>query len=374
MPADYDDDESDAVCTKCQKLVKNNDLALKCDGFCEKWYHIACTKIKSDMYKKISELEEHVLWMCNNCKKHMKNLKILMKCNNKIENDNSLDIEESLDSMKKDIQTIKNAITTKTYSEVLQGKKQDKPKNTSVIIKSKVNQDPLKTQREIQEKIKPNELKIGITKSHPNKQGNLLINCSNKEESEALKLAIERTMGDKYEIKMPNLRLPRVKIVNYNGNLKQADIEERIRNQNKWITEEDNFKITYIKHIKNKNTRTIFGECTAGLFHKMMEVKKLCIGWERYPIYEDLTVPKCYNCQGFYHKSIVCKSKMVCHICAGEHDGKTCENQEKKCKNCLISNTKYETKYDTGHAANDKNCPSYKYQLEIIKSKIDYKG
>lgn len=37
MSGDSDDDESDAVCIKCKKLVKSNHLALKCYGFCEKW-------------------------------------------------------------------------------------------------------------------------------------------------------------------------------------------------------------------------------------------------------------------------------------------------------------------------------------------------
>lgn len=72
-----------------------------------------------------------------------------MKWSKKIENENLLDIEQSLDSMEKDIQTIKYVITTKTYSEVLQGEKQDKQKSTGVIIQSKVKQNPMKTQREI---------------------------------------------------------------------------------------------------------------------------------------------------------------------------------------------------------------------------------
>lgn len=88
---------------------------------------------------------------------------------------------------------------------------------------------------------------------------------------------------------MSNLKLPRIKTVNYNGNLNKADLE----------VDDDNFKITYIKSVRTKNTQTILAECSLGLFHKMMNSKKIFIGWERYPIYEDLKVPQCYKCQYF---------------------------------------------------------------------------
>ncbi|KAG5871156.1 hypothetical protein JTB14_020190 [Gonioctena quinquepunctata] len=42
-----------------------------------------------------------------------------------------------------------------------------------------------------------------------------------------------------------------------------------------------------------------------------MNLKKLNIGWERYMAYEDLSIPKCYNCQGYFHKKLNCKEKMV---------------------------------------------------------------
>lgn len=63
----------------------------------------------------------------------------------------------------------------------------------------------MKTKRETGVNRDLNELIIGITKSHPNKQENLLINGSNKEEPEALKSVNKRSMGDKYGMKMSNL-------------------------------------------------------------------------------------------------------------------------------------------------------------------------
>lgn len=51
--------------------------------------------------------------MCNNSKKHIKNCKIIMKCNSKIVKEDLLDIEETIGSMKNDIKTIKLEISSK---------------------------------------------------------------------------------------------------------------------------------------------------------------------------------------------------------------------------------------------------------------------
>lgn len=65
------------------------------------------------------------------------------------------------------------------------------------------------------------------------------------------------------------------------------------------------------------------------------------------------------------------QQRKVCKICACEHDGETYQSKEKKYNYCIISNTKYKTQRNTEHSATDKNCSSYKRQLDIISSKIN---
>lgn len=105
---------------------------------------------------------------------------------------------------------------------------------------------------------------------------------------------------------------------------------------------------------------------------KSLTKKKLYIGWERCPVYEDISVPQCYNCCGYYHKNTNCNNKTVCGYCGGEHNKKECQKQVKKCNNCENANKKYKTDYAINHEADSKDCPSYKYHLQILKNKIDY--
>lgn len=103
-----------------------------------------------------------------------------------------------------------------------------------------------------------------------------------------------------------------------------------------------------------------------------MTVKKVYIGWERLPIYEDLSVLRCFNCQHYQHKTSECKKQVVCSYCAGEHNYKDCSKNNKKCINCENSNEKFKLKCDTNHEATDKGCPTYKHFLQRLINNTDY--
>lgn len=108
------------------------------------------------------------------------------------------------------------------------------------------------------------------------------------------------------------------------------------------------------------------------MYWKAINTKKMYIGWERYPVYEDIGLIRCYNCQEYNHKSNRCDNEAVCANCAEKHETKACNANDKKCVNCLNANLRFKTKYNTQHAAVDPNCPSTKYHIDILKSKIDY--
>lgn len=55
------------VCPGCKIGVKDSDKALQCDGFCDKWHHIACVGVESKDYKKIVDLKDIVKWICVAC-------------------------------------------------------------------------------------------------------------------------------------------------------------------------------------------------------------------------------------------------------------------------------------------------------------------
>ncbi|CAH1103833.1 unnamed protein product [Psylliodes chrysocephalus] len=112
----------------------------------------------------------------------------------------------------------------------------------------------------------------------------------------------------------------------------------------------------------NKNTSIIFIKYSPNFYHKAMNAQKFFMNWERYPIsspiYKDLSLPRCYNCQGYQYKSANCFKKIVCGKCSGEHDWNICNDDNKKCVDCVFANQQYSSGYDWNYEAPGPNCPS----------------
>lgn len=60
-------DGVDEVCPKCDKVVKNRDMALLCD-LCEFWYHISCEEVTKEAYRFLMRKDVSAIhWYCKRC-------------------------------------------------------------------------------------------------------------------------------------------------------------------------------------------------------------------------------------------------------------------------------------------------------------------
>lgn len=245
-----------------------------------------------------------------------------------------------------------------------------------LIIKPKKKQNADKIRSDIHKSINPAELKICINGTRNTKNGSLLVKCSNRSDIETLRKEMENKLDTDYEIQVSKMRKPRFKIIGYTKNteddLNYKLIESNIREQNDFIQTNDELQVTFVKKNRNDKTYTIYGDCSPPLFHKFMRMKKVFINWERYPVYEDISIQRCYNCQEFYHKNDACPNEKKCEYCSGSHSLKDCPKVQKKCTNCVKANAKFNLKYNVDHEASDSKCPAYEYLINILRSKIDY--
>lgn len=215
------------------------------------------------------------------------------------------EIKTEIKSLMTEIKSLKNdtdqyktkGLENNLYAQVLKsgsGKHNEENKGSlpSLIIKPKQKQKSEKTKNDLRNQIQPSQLKIGIKNMRETKQGGMVIKCSEKEDIKLLKRAAEDCLGKDYNIELPKLNLPKIKIVGYSGDKSLEELEDIIKQQNKWIEHEDKLKINYIRKNKGKHTSTIYSECSPELYWKMMDHKKLFIGWESCTIYENLTVTK----------------------------------------------------------------------------------
>lgn len=353
-------------CTSCRESVADDQFYV-CDS-CLGKVHKGCLNLTASEIKCMPLQKRLLLLICTECRKLLARLPYIIKV---------------LDEIKEDVEGLKQRNATqevvhpsRTYAGAVQGdgvgarggRVQNIP---TLIIKPKNNQDVKQTREEIYRNVNPAELKVGIKSLRTTKQGGVVVKCATERELNIFKEAVGETLGH-YEVKVPELKPPKIKIVGYTGQKTAEEIEDSIRRQNDWVGKDDKLKITYMKRRSEKNVMTIFAECSPGLFHTMMDVKRMYIDWERCVIYEDLSVTRCFNCQGFNHKNSTCKSRRACKICSGEHDSSDCQDKIKKCINCVTANSSYRKKYDVNHTADDASCQSYCYQVEMLKSKINY--
>lgn len=367
-------------CDVCKIKVKP---LFQCDT-CSKGICKSCGKLSASEVKVLELKGERMLrfdcFSCQEFKPHILLQKTVEDKNKIIESKEEIiallqQKIENLESKKGETSTL----NTLQYSDILKKTLNPTKPTTipSLIIKPKKQQSIEKIKEELRKKINPTELKISINSIKSTKNGNLLVKCQGKNDVDILKKVAEKKLND-YDIEVTKLKNPRFKITDYKINdkddLKAEIVEASIREQNHFIEPVDHIKITFFKLNKKSETYTIYGDCSAKVFHKIMVNKKLCIGWQRYPVFEDISIPRCFKCQGFFHKNNECPNEVSCEYCSEKHAAKECPKNQKRCINCLNANAKFNLKHNVNHTANEKTCPSFEHQIKIMKSKIDYDG
>lgn len=360
-------------CDECkEKLIKD---IFPCDT-CKITFCKSCAGLTASEVKVLQLKERVMTFHCKKCESLETTTLLQSTIKDKLTIISSKD--EIITLLKNRIDELEHSTTTlkKTYSQIAQtaitdNKKLEVKNLPSLIIKPKVKQNAETTSLELKAKINPSQLKVAIKNTRNTANGNIIIKCSNRNDLNILKLEAESKM-ENYDIQLTKMRKPRFVISGYNGDMQEILLEGCIREQNNFIDEEDEFKITYIKLNKKQNSKLIFGECSPELFHKLIKTKRIFIGWESCAVYEDLGIPRCYKCQEYYHKSDVCPNNMVCEICSNEHDMKNCPRNRKSCRNCMKTNEKFKLNYDINHTASDSNCPSYQYLVKVLRSRTDY--
>lgn len=363
------------VCSECELKIKELFL---CDG-CKRGLCKTCGYLTSSEVKVLQLRERVMLFHCTKCKK----FNTFMLLQNTIQDKSEIiaNKDEIINSLKKkihDMELYQKNLTPipMSYSSVTKKSIEENKKLVinnapSLVIKPKRKQKIEKTENDLRAKINPSEMEISIKSTRSTTNGNIIVKCHNRNDLETLKREADTKLSD-YEVQILKLRKPRIKIAAYTGNLDEDGLVRSLRKQNHFIDMNDELQVTYIRRNTKTNSSIIFMDCSPTLFHKLMDARKVYIGWERCPVYEDIRITRCFKCQEHYHKADVCKNAVVCEYCALDHDVRDCPKTRQLCNNCVKANNLYKTKYSTDHTTNDSNCPSYQYLINVLRSKIDY--
>lgn len=217
----------------------------------------------------------------------------------------------------------------------------------------------------IKKKVDIKNMEMGITKIRRGSNGTVILGCKTGEEIAKLKTTVQNKLGDNFKVTESLQMKPKLKIVYIDEEeWKRSDEEliNTIKKHNKsGIYEESNMRI--VKRVKNQSDRkgktegTIIIEVDERTNELILSQGKINIGWKRCPVFNHISVKRCFKCWGYHHIARNCIRNVVCHKCAGNHNSNECATNEKKCINCIYKNQTYNLKIKDDHNALSPDCP-----------------
>lgn len=260
-----------------------------------------------------------------------------------------------------------------TYADIIKGS------NTENVVIEPINkQDSDMTFIEVKKKVKIGKLGVGVDKLKKTQAGKIVVGCSDRKDREKLASELKKNMGQNYNIRVTDKKLPKVKIIDVDSDTLQqneeCEIIEMIKKQNGIITNKST-KMTIRKKMMGKNKNGIIIMEVDPDTHKLIIEKiKIKLDWNLCRVFDCVSVLRCYKCWGFNHFAQDCKSEPKCRKCSGNYLEKDCHESVKRCVNCVKMVMDYKLDgITTDHCANDLECECYKRALNRAQKTIDYK-
>ena len=189
------------------------------------------------------------------------------------------------------------------------------PKSFKLFVKSKANESTEYLKTLIKTKINPIDLKVGINSFKVLKNGQLLIESTNKTEMDIICKNINEKCGAEVEANVSKPRNPRIIIFNVPDEIIMENDIEAMTTQNPKIKEmgkELQPKFVFEDRKKNKN---MVLEISSGA-RKLILGKKLKIGWNMCNWDDYIKVSRCFKCCKYNHRVQDCKGRQTCPHCS----------------------------------------------------------
>lgn len=383
-------------CKVCKEVISDYSKVLVCKGKCNQSHHIECVGISDSQYNMIDDLRDVIVWICK------EDLLILNKCNTVMTscqhmNENFVnkdDIKNSEMKILREINKLQQKVNifehsyqnprevnlkpTSSYSDVLkstlnhdQYQMSKKPSIQGIVIKPKKTQSASITKSDVKSKINPATIKVQITSVTSLSSGSVIVKGSSESENLRFVEEAQTKLSGSYDISRTKLRKPRLFLSGLEKKYEEAELLSELEKLNHFITMEDDIKVIFMKQNKRTKKWMTSLEVSGEIFFKLVN-RYINLGWTSHFVKEDTHILRCFKCQGYNHNSNICKNVEACLKCAGTHSIKDCKSSQIKCKNCLTSNNKYNTKFSTQHHSNDIGCNIYLRQMQKLRLNTAY--
>lgn len=271
-------------------------------------------------------------------------------------------------------QSAKNGVKKKDDNNVKNAPSNETVKNApnKILIKPKQNTSIEKTLADLKSKFDPRNVKFsGIKKQ---KNGSIVIECTDKKECDEIKLKLEAELGNEYDIKIIRAPKPRVKIFGMSERIDEADMINLIKSQNEFLNNNDIEILKIVNDVKNDKIFNAIIQIDTDGFDKIMKAGKIGVNWDMCIVREHFSIMRCHNCSGFDHTKESCTKGTICGYCSEAHPSNECQATQLACISCMNANEKMGLSLVTNHHSWSRKCEILSKRIKKIGEKTDYGG
>lgn len=388
--------ESAVACEQCLVCHGKNDgkvkwlLCLKC----RKGGHTTCTRMAG-----VKANASDINWVCDPCALEIKNeaqirtevnvmkseiveIKNMLKAINLPQNVHA-SVMAALPALTDGVASaVEGAVSSQSERElnddtgsswatlVSRGRKRGVQENSKNLLILKANGTD--TAADLKSEVENALSGIQISDSKFTTKGNIVMNFESKErrnEAQHKLQAVKNATVFSAKQMDPKIMICNVAEQENEGSIVNLLIE---RNNLEVIDDiEDKLKIVLKKPAAGGTVHYII-KCTPEVrAHVRKMGDKVKLKWGVYRVLDRYHPFMCYHCLKFGHKSENCQSKAKgqgphCYKCAGNHEGRTCLSEVRKCFNCA------EVKRQDNHSVSGLSCPIFAAEVNRIRLSTDH--
>lgn len=373
-------------CGRCDEELETKDECFDCDS-CMARYHLNCCGVsKSEL--KARKTSTCLRLYCTSCfslftsgvvSKVDELLKFVHKIDlfnqeTKSTKDNDAAVIQSImtkiNQMDEKVTSIESGMAKTTPTSFANVLKTGNV-NPVVIVKPKKKQKCAETLNEINRNI--NKKDLNVCKTRNTRDGAVILSCESTNETMKAKQLINDKLGSEYEVVLPDVKNPRLRISNLDPEIENDNLINVLKSHNQRISAIEMKLITVInRKYRNHFTKDIVVEVKSDDYKQLRKIETLNLPWRECKIHEHLYIKRCFKCCGFAHIAKDCKQKQRCSKCAGNHKYSECKSNDICCINCRIANEKWKSKLNTNHHSWSKECSVIKRKMVQLQDKIEY--
>lgn len=366
--------------------INEEDLAMQCD-LCDTWFHCSCYGISPEKYRNFQETSEMSFWFCDKDKKKIESFI------RKKEDVSSQSVVQHLVEIKAKVEELNCSINKQqeaakqSFAEVLRSS--NAPKTLFSQTKSELPRKSCSkglivqptskevSSKDVEEKIKKSvnlaSIKCGVSKMKHIQNSGIFIATAN---TDPLEKELTTKLGPGYTVSKPKPRVPKLILSGLSREYSEEELLNEVRETNFGFNPNDSFKVVHHKKMirNNEESWTYIIEAPPNTFNKLVH-RYISVDFYDHFVKEHIEAVRCYNCQGYNHKSVSCASACKCARCGRGHKTTECARSSSlSCINCVDSNKKNGTKFNTNHSCGSASCKVHQQMMNNVKSKIDYSG